>query len=124
MKTTANKRKTTTLSCDKSTREFVATEAARTGLLQREILARMVEVYQLDQKRSATKKKDDLEDLRSAKQIFTAIDKKLDKAIKRDDVVLAFIKTHESELSSPTLDRVKNCEMLLNQLVSILQNLK
>ena len=55
MKDTANKRKTTTLSCDKSTREFVAAEAERLGLTQRAVLARMVESYRHAQKRSATK---------------------------------------------------------------------
>lgn len=124
MKKTANKRKTTTVSCDESTRQFIAAEAARTNKLQREILARMVEVYQQDQKRSATKKKEDAQELRSAIEIFSAIDKKLDKAIKRDDVVVRFIKEHESKLSSPTFDGVKNCEALLTQLVSILQKLQ
>lgn len=124
MKKTANKRKTTTVSCDESTRQFIAAEAARTGKLQREILARMVEVYQLDLKRSATKKKEETQELRSANEIFAAIEKKLDKAIKRDDVVVSFIKEHESKLSSPTLDKVKNCETLLTQLVSILQKLQ
>ena len=124
MKKTANKRKTTTVSCDEPTRQFIAAEARRTDRPQREILARMVEVYQLDQKRSATKKKDEAQELRTAQEIFAAIDRKLDKAIKRDDVVVSFIKEHESKLSSPTLEKVNNCEKLLSQLVTILQNLQ
>ena len=124
MKKTANKRKTTTVSCDESTRKFIADEAERTGKFQREILISMVEAYKKDKKRSATKKEETPGELKSAIEIFSAIDEKLDKAIKRDDVVLTFIKKHESKLSSPTLEKVKNCENLLNQLVSILQKLQ
>lgn len=124
MKQATNKRKTTTVSCDESTRQFIAAEAERTGKLQREVLAYMVKVYQQEQLRSAKKKKEEVQELRTANEIFAAIDRKLDKAIKRDDIVVSFIKEHESRISSPTFDKVKNCEMILSQLISILQNLK
>lgn len=123
MKKTANKRKTTTVSCDESTRQFIAAEAERTGKLQREVLAQMVRVYQQDQKRSATKKQEEAQELRSANEYMAAINDKLEKLTKRDDVVTGFIKKHEELYSSPTLDKMKNCETRLGQLISILQNL-
>lgn len=58
MRKTPNKRKTTTISCDESAREFIAAEAERTGRLQREVLAEMISVYKLQQERSATKRKE------------------------------------------------------------------
>jgi len=111
---------TTSLCANKTTHDFVRSEAARLNLSQREVLDRMAEAY----KRSLAKKKDEVQELRSANEIFTEIDRKLDKAIKRDDVVVSFIKEHESKLGSPTLLKVQNCEKLLNQLVSILQNIR
>ncbi len=124
MKKTVNKRKTTTVSCDESTREFIAAEAARSGKLQREVLADMVEVFKKSQKRSATKKKEEAQELKTANEYLAAINAKLEKTVKRDDVVISFIKEHESKISSPTFDKVKNCEKLLNSLIGILQNLK
>ena len=124
MSRATNKRKTTTVSCDESTRQFIAAEAERTGKLQREVLAQMVKVYQQDQQRSAKKKKEEAQELRNANEILAVIDTKLEKLAKRDDVVTGFIKKHEELYSSPTLDKMKNCETLLGQLISILQNLK
>ena len=124
MSKATNKRKTTTVSCDESTRQFIAAEAERTGKLQREVLAQMVKVYQQDQQRSAKKKKEEAQELRTANEILAAIDTKLAKLTKRDDVVTGYIKEHEKLYSSPTLDKMKNCETRLGQLISILQNLK
>lgn len=123
MSRATNKRKTTTVSCDESTRQFIAAEAERTGKLQREVLAQMVKVYQQDQQRSAKKKKEEAQELRTANEILAAIDTKLAKLTKRDDVVTGYIKEHEKLYSSPTLDKMKNCETRLGQLISILQNL-
>lgn len=124
MSRATNKRKTTTVSCDESTRQFIASEAERTGKLQREVLAQMVKVYQQDQQRSAKKKKEEAQELRNANEILAAIDTKLEKLTKRDDVVIGYIKEHEKLYGSPTLDKMKNCETRLGQLISILQNLK
>ena len=124
MKKAANKRKTTTVSCDKSTREFIAAEAKRTGKLQREVLAEMVKTYRESQERSATKEQEEAQELKTANEYMAAINEKLDKAIKRDDGVKGFIKEHEKMFSSPMFDKVRNCETLLNSLIKILQNLE
>lgn len=122
MKHTPNKRKTTTISCDESAREFIAAEAERTGRLQREVLAEMISVYKLQQERSATKRKEMEDRKKNALELFQDINAKLDTAVKRDDTAIAFIKAQESKILSPMSQKIENCESLLNTLVRILQS--
>lgn len=122
MRKTTNKRKTTTISCDESAREFIAAEAERTGRLQREVLAEMISVYKLQQERSATKRKEMEDRKKNALELFQDINAKLDTAVKRDDTAIAFIKAQESKILSPMSQKIENCESLLNTLVGILQS--
>lgn len=122
MRKTPNKRKTTTISCDESAREFIAAEAERTGRLQREVLAEMISVYKLQQERSATKRKEMEDRKKNALELFQDINAKLDTAVKRDDTAIAFIKAQESKILSPMSQKIENCESLLNTLVRILQS--
>lgn len=122
MRKTPNKRKTTTISCDESAREFIAAEAERTGRLQREVLAEMISVYKLQQERSATKRKEMEDRKKNALELFQDINAKLDTAVKRDDTAIAFIKAQESKILSPMSQKIENCESLLNTLVGILQS--
>ncbi len=122
MRKTPNKRKTTTISCDESSREFIAAEAERTGRLQREVLAEMISVYKLQQERSATKRKEMEDRKKNALELFQDINAKLDTAVKRDDTAIAFIKAQESKILSPMSQKIENCESLLNTLVGILQS--
>lgn len=122
MRKTPNKRKTTTISCDESAREFIAAEAERTGRLQREVLAEMISVYKLQQERSATKRKEMEDRKKNALELFQDINAKLDTAVKRDDTAIAFIKAQESKILSPMSQKIENCESLLNTLVIILQS--
>ena len=124
MKKPANKRKTTTVSCDESTRKFIAAEAARSGRLQREVLAEMVSVYQQQQKRSATEKENQAVRKANALELFQNIKDTLDKNIKRDDQTIAFIKTQESKILSPMSAKLDSCESLLKTLVGILRSYK
>ena len=122
MRKTTNKRKTTTISCDESAREFIAAEAERTGRLQREVLAEMISVYKLQQERSATKRKEMEDRKKNALELFQDINAKLDTAVKRDDTAIAFIKAQESKILSPMSQKIENCESLLNTLGGILQS--
>lgn len=122
MKKPANKRKTTTVSCDESAREFIAAEATRTGKLQREVLAEIISVYQQQQKRSATKEKEQELRKESALELFQEIKNTLDKNIRRDDSAIAFIKTQESKILSPMAAKLDSCESLLNTLVGIMRS--
>ena len=122
MRKTTNKRKTTTISCDESAREFIAAEAERTGRLQREVLAEMVSVYKQQQERSATKQKEQNIQTKTSLELFQDIKNTIDKNIKRDDQTIAFIKMQESKILSPMSQKIENCESLLNTLVGILQS--
>lgn len=124
MKSNKKQEKYTTISCDESTHGFIAEEAKRINCNQREVLAKMVKVYQQDQRRSAKKKKEEAQELRTANEIIAAIDDKLKKLTERDETVIKFIKQHEKQYSNPALDKMKNCETLLNDLILILQNLE
>lgn len=117
MKDTANKRKTTTLSCDKSTREFVAAEAERLGIPQREVLARLVESYRHAQKRSATKTAEPqtqaIPGTIDMKALTDAVSKQITKDVNR---VIAFQKEQEKLFLTPL---VKNVESIKTQLENL-----
>ena len=115
------KRKTTTLSCDKSTREFVAAEAKRTGLLQRQVLARMVEAYQLLVKRSATKVKPETSESSGSFDI-DAIEKRLSTVITKDvNRVIGFIQKQEKIYLKPIAEQAKKNGVLIQQQINELQ---
>lgn len=122
MKTTVNKRKTTTLSCDRSTREFVAAEAKRTGLLQRQVLARMVEAYQLQTKRSATKAKPETSEVPGSFD-FAALEKKISTVITKDvNRVIGFIQEQEKIYLKPIAEQAKKNGVLNQQLINEIAN--
>ena len=87
--------------------------AERLGLSQRQIIARMVEAYDLSLKNEERQAFE-------AQDIFDA----LDKVLKRDDRVVAFIKEQEKVLLKPILSSIQTTEARINQLVKILSNLE
>lgn len=122
MRKTTNKRKTTTISCDEAAREFIAAEAERTGRLQREVLAEMISIYKQQQDCFAAKQREQEIRKKNALELFFDIKETLDKNIKHDDQVIAFIKTQETKILSPMSIKIDKCESLLNTLVGILQS--
>ena len=122
MKTTANKRKTTTLSCDESTREFIAAEAKRTGKLQRQVLADIVSAYRLQQKRSATKEaKPETSEVPGSFD-FATLEKKLSSVITKDvNRVIGFIQKREEIYLKPILKQVKDNGTLAQQQINELK---
>ena len=119
-----NKRNTTTISCDESAREFIASEAKRTCRLQREILTEIIAAYRLHQKRYATVSKGQDIERKSAQELFQEIKNSIAKNIKRDDTTIAFIKAQESKILSPMSQKIDAWEALLNTIVQILQSYK
>ncbi len=103
----------TTVSVDAATRDRINQEAERLGLSQRQIIARMVEAYDLSLKNEERQAFE-------AQDIFDA----LDKVLKRDDRVVAFIKEQEKVLLKPILSSIQTTEARINQLVKILSNLE
>lgn len=117
MKKPTNKRKTTTVSCDEQTRQFIADEAERTGLLQREVLAKMVELY----KRSATLKDSDVHK-KSADFDYSEIEKVIEKRITKDvNRVIGFIQKQEEIYLKQILENAKKNGVLIQQQINILK---
>lgn len=113
MKSSKTPIKMTTVSVDAATRDRINQEAERLGLSQRQIIARMVEAYDLSLKNEERQAFE-------AQDIFDA----LDKVLKRDDRVVAFIKEQEKVLLKPILSSIQTTEARINQLVKILSNLE
>lgn len=117
MKRTTNKRKTTTISCDESAREFIATEAKRTGRLQREVLAEMISVYKLQQKRSATKAAEPQVPVVPGTINMDFLKDELSKVITKDmNRVISFIKEQEKIYLTPIANNVKSIKEQLENL--------
>ncbi len=114
MKNSKTPIKTTTVSVDSSTRDRVNQEAERLGLSQRQMVARMTEAYDL------SIHKDSEEAIIDVKDIFDAIDK----VLKRDDRIIAFMREQERVLLKPILLSVQTTDARINQLIKILSNLE
>lgn len=117
MKKTTNKRKTTTVSCDESARAFIAAEAERTGRLQREVLAEMISVYKLQQKRSATKAAEPQVPVAPGTINMDFLKDELSKVITKDvNRVISFIKEQEKIFLAPISTNVKSVKKQLETL--------
>lgn len=103
-----------TVSVEIASRDFINAEANRLHLNQRQVVTRMIEAYSLIH--SGSKNLD-------ANELELSIDEKLDKLLKRDDRIVAFIKEQEKVLLKPILNGVQNGESLLTTLVNILNDL-
>ena len=114
MKNSKTPIKTSTVSVDSSTRDRVNQEAERLGLSQRQMVARMVEAYDL------SIQKDSEDAPIETKDVYDA----LDKVLKRDDRIVAFIKEQEKVLLKPILLSVQTTDARINQLIKILSNLE
>ena len=109
--------KTTTVSVDVAIRDHINEEADRLGLSQREMVARLIEAYVQQQKMSDNSKPHVNDDL------IKEIRDSLERVLKRDDRVIAFIKEQEKILLNPILNTVQATDTNLNQLIEILSNL-
>ena len=118
MKETSNKRKTTTISCDSSTLEWVTGEAKRLGITNREVLARLVESYRHNNKRSATSSAKSLTEPTAQmpvdmetfkKEITTAIQKEVNR-------VIGFQKEQEKIFLTPIAKKIDSIEKHITEL--------
>ena len=88
----------TTVSVDGSVRDRINKEAVRLGLSQRQMISRMVEAYELKviaDNFSGDSPPAELQDVYSL----------LEKVLKRDDRVIAFIRTQEQQFLKPILTK-------------------
>lgn len=105
----------TTVSVDTSIRDEINKEAERLGLSQRQMVTRLFETYILNLRQDESPKDDG--------QIVNEIYAYLDKVVKRDDRIIAFIKEQEKVLLTPILSSVQATEARVNTLIEILSNL-
>ena len=109
--------KATTVSVNPSDRDFINEEAERLGLSQRQTIVRMVEIYKTHTFQAGGDVNLTEGDL--ARKIF----EDLEKVVKRDDRIVAFIKEQEKVILNPTLRTVQIIDSNLAQLVELLSNL-
>ncbi len=106
----------TTVSVDVSVRDYINQEAERLGLSQRQMVARMVE----DHERQINSPPVSCLD---PQDILTEIHDDLNKVLKRDDRVVAFIREQEKVLLNPILRNTQSTASRVEQLIHILSNL-
>lgn len=110
---------TTTVCVDAVTRDRVNDEAERLGLSQRQMIERLLESYETKLKLASEE-----HDIQAEEDLLKGIYDSLDKVIKRDDRIVAFIKEQEKILLNPILNTVQAIDANLNQLVEILSNIE
>ena len=118
MKRTESMLKPTTVSVDQTARDYINSEATKLGLSQRQMILRLVETYE-----NLKNSKDEASSQTSEEQI-SSIYECLEKVLKRDDRVVAFIKEQEKVLLNPILRSVQSTDAQLKQLIEILSNLE
>ena len=106
----------TTVSVDMSVRDWINQEAVRLGLSQRQMVGRLVEAYAIYQNKDATGTFSPVEtqDLRDA----------LEKILRRDDRIVAFIKEQEKLFLKPILASTQIAERQIPLLVELLKQLQ
>ena len=75
-------------------------------------------------KRRAQEEKGVKKEQRTALQICSAIDEKLDTFISHDQMLANFISKHEKEIDSPVFKKVIECETHLKTIEQLLQLIK
>lgn len=111
-----NKVQATTVSVDVVVRDYINNQAENLGISQREMVARIVDAFKI----AAASVNDDTE----SDGILEVVKTSLDKVLKRDDRVVAFIKEQEKIFLSPILQGVQATNAQLNELIQILSNLE
>jgi hypothetical protein len=111
-------KKLTTVSVDAVIRDVINQEADRLGLSQRQMVSRLWETFKLQQEKARSPDKPDTEDL------IEGIYEALEKVLKRDDRIIAFIKEQEKIFLNPLLNSSQSTTETLKQLVEVLSNLE
>ena len=114
----SKEKKPTTVSVDMAIRDFINQEADRLGLSQRQMVSRLWETFKLQQEKSRSPDKLDTD------AIVEGIYGALEKVLKRDDRIIAFIKEQEKLFLNPLLNNSQSNTETLKQLVEVLSNLE
>lgn len=106
-----------TVSVEVASRDFINAEADRLHLNQKQVISRMIEAYTFlhQGKQPNPNNENEISGL--------SIDEKINRLLKRDDRIVAFIKEQEKVLLKPIYNGVQTSESLLNTLINILNEL-
>ena len=109
----------TTICVDSADRDTIKELAEQLDLSQRQMVSRLLETYHasLEQKPNAS-------GTSPPPDILTALNESLEKVLKRDDRIVAFIREQEKVLLKPILQASLSTEAQLKQLINILKNLE
>lgn len=110
---------TTTVCVECADRDAIKEFADGLNLSQREMVTRLVETY-----RASLERQDNAAGNGPPEDILAALQEGLDKVLKRDDRVVAFIKEQEKVLLKPILTTVQSTESQIKLLNEILSNLE
>lgn len=110
---------TTTVCVESSDRDAIKEFADGLNLSQREMVTRLIETY-----RTTIEKQDNAAGTGPPEDVLAALREDLDKVLKRDDRIVAFIREQEKVLLKPILQTVQSTESQLKLLNNILSNLE
>lgn len=110
---------TTTVCVECADRDAINEFADGLNLSQREMVTRLIESY-----RASLERQDDTGSPGPPEDVLAALQENLDKVLKRDDRIVAFIKEQEKVLLKPILTTVQSTEAQINLLNEILSNLE
>lgn len=110
---------TTTVCVECADRDAINEFADGLNLSQREMVTRLIESY-----RASLERQDDAAGTGPPEDVLAALREDLDKVLKRDDRVVAFIREQEKVLLKPILQTVQSTESQIKLLNEILSNLE
>jgi len=110
---------TTTVCVESSDRDAIKEFADGLNLSQREMVTRLIETY-----RTTIEKQDNAAGTGPPEDVLAALREDLDKVLKRDDRIVAFIREQEKNLLKPILQTVQSTDARLKLLNEILSNLE
>jgi len=114
------KQKPTTTVCVECTdRDAIKELADGLNLSQRQMVTRLIETYH-----ASINRKENVEGASPPESVLAALQEGLDKVLRRDDRVVAFIREQEKVLLKPILQTVQSTESQIKLLNEILSNLE
>ena len=110
---------TTTVCVECADRDAIKAFADNLNLSQREMVTRLIETY-----RASLERQDNAAGTGPPEDVIAALQEDLDKVLKRDDRIVAFIREQEKVLLKPILQTVQSTDAQLKLLNEILSNLE
>ena len=110
---------TTTVCVESADRDAINEFAESLNLSQRQMVTRLIETY-----RASLERQDNAAGTGPPEDVFASLQEDLDKVLKRDDRIVAFIREQEKVLLKPILQTVQSTDAQIKLLNEILSNLE